>query len=35
MELNDKIKDYINYLLIDRKYSNNTIESYKRFRYFY
>lgn len=30
MELDYKIKDYINYLLIDRKYSNNTIESYKK-----
>ena len=29
-EFKNKINDYLNYLLIDRKYSNNTIESYKR-----
>lgn len=28
-EFKDKINEYLNYLLIDKKYSNNTIESYK------
>ena len=30
MDLTYKIKDFLNYLLIDKKYSNNTIESYKK-----
>jgi integrase/recombinase XerD len=28
--MNDYIKDYLDYLLIDKKYSNNTISSYKK-----
>ena len=30
MELNDLVEEFLRYLLIDKGYSNNTIESYKR-----
>jgi integrase/recombinase XerD len=29
-EFNDKIEDFLTYLLMDKKYSSNTIDSYKR-----